>query len=260
MGLQGKVALVTGSGRGIGRAIAVRLAQDGADVVVNYFRNRPTAEETADMVRALGRTALVVKAHVGDVEQLDRLFAAVKQEFGYLDIFVANAASGVPRAMTQVDLKGWDWTLNVNSRSLFLGAQHAVKLMEGRSGGRIIAITSLGSTRVLPNYGVIGVSKAAIDALVRYLGAELAGRGITVNAIAPGVVDTRVLSLFADHDRIVAEAIRQTPAGRLCTPEDVAAVASFLCSDAASMIVGQVVTVDGGASLPFGLAGPENMA
>jgi enoyl-[acyl-carrier protein] reductase III len=249
VGLEGKVALVTGSGRGIGRAIAVRLAQDGADVVVNFFRNRPTAEETAEMVRAAGRRAVVVKAHVGDAGHLQAMFDTVRQEFGHLDIFVSNAASGIPKPMMEADLKGWDWAMNINARSLFLGAQHAVKLMEGRPGGRIIAITSLGSTRVLPNYGVIGASKASIDALVRYLGVELAPRAITVNAIAPGTVDTHALTFFPDHDYIISESTRRTPAGRLCTPEDVAAVASFLCSDAAAMIVGQVITVDGGASI-----------
>jgi enoyl-[acyl-carrier protein] reductase III len=247
--LEGKVALVTGSGRGIGRAIAVRLAQDGADVVVNFFRSRSNAEATASMVRALGRRAIVIKAHVGEVEQLDRLFAAVKDEFGYLDIFISNAASGIPKPVSQVDLKGWDWTMNINARSLFLGAQQAIRLMEGRSSGRIIAITSLGATRVLPNYGVIGVSKAAIDALVRYYAVDLAPRGITVNAVAPGTVDTRALTFFPDHDWIIEESIRRTPVGRLCTPGDVAEVVAFLCGQGASMITGQVITVDGGASL-----------
>jgi len=254
MGLQGRVALITGSGQGIGRAIAVRLAQDGADIVVNFFRHRSTAEETAEMVRALGRKAVVVKAHVGDAEQLEQLFAATQKEFGHLDIFVANAASGIPQPISQVDLKGWDWAMNINARSLLLGAQHALKLMEGRTGGRIIAITSLGSTHVLPNYGVIGVSKAAIDAIVRYYAVELAPRAITVNAICPGVVDTHALTFFPEHDRILAETIRHTPAGRMTTPEDVANLAAFLCSDAASMIIGQVITVDGGASLlPVGV-------
>jgi len=249
VGLEGKVALITGSGQGIGRAIAVRLAKDGADIVVNFFRHRATAAETAEMIRALGRKAIVVKAHVGDAEQLQQLFDAAKQEFGYLDIFVANAASGIPQAISAVETKGWDWAMNINARSLFLGAQHALKLMEGRQGGRIIAITSLGSTHVLPNYGVIGVSKAAIDAIVRYYAVELAPRGIAVNAIAPGVVDTHALSFFPEHDRILEETIRHTPAGRMTTAEDVAGLASYLCSDAASMIVGQVITIDGGASL-----------
>jgi enoyl-[acyl-carrier protein] reductase III len=139
--------------------------------------------------------------------------------------------------------------MNINARSLFLGAQHAIKLMEGRAGGRILAITSLGSTRVLPNYGVIGVSKAAIDAIIRYYAVDLASRGVTVNAIAPGVVDTHALTFFPEHDRILEETIRHTPTGRMCTPEDVAELAAFLCSDAASMITGQVITIDGGASL-----------
>jgi enoyl-[acyl-carrier protein] reductase III len=254
VGLEGKVALITGSGQGIGRAIALRLARDGADIVVNYFRHRSTADETAEAIRALGRRAIVVKAHVGDAAQLQHLFDAARQEFGYLDIFVANAASGIPQPISKVEIKGWDWAMNINARSLFLGAQHALALMEGRTGGRILAITSLGSTHVLPNYGVIGVSKAAIDAIVRYYAVELASRGIAVNAIAPGVVDTHALSFFPDHDRILQETIRHTPAGRMTTAEDVAGLASYLCSDAAAMIVGQVITIDGGASLlPVGV-------
>ncbi len=254
MSLDGKVALITGSGQGIGRAIALRLAGEGADIVVNFFRHRSTADETADMIRALGRKALVVKAHVGEAEQLQQLFDATKEEFGYLDIFVANAASGIPQPISAVNVKGWDWAMNINARSLLLGAQQAIKLMEGRSGGRILAITSLGSTRVLPSYGVIGVAKAAIDAIVRYYAVELAPRGITVNAIAPGVVDTHALTFFPEHGRILEETIRHTPAGRMCTPDDVAGLAAFLCSDAASMIMGQVITIDGGASLlPVGV-------
>lgn len=254
MALDGKTALITGSGQGIGRAIAMRLARDGADIVVNYYRHRASAEETAEAIRALGCRALVVKAHVGDVEQLQRLFDATKQEFGSLDIFVANAASGLPKPISEVDLKGWDWSMNINARSLFLGAQHAIALMDGRSDGRILAITSLGSTRVLPNYGVIGVSKAAIDAIVRYYAVDLARRGITVNAIAPGVVDTHALTFFPEHDRILEETIRHTPVGRMCTPEDVGELAAFLCSPAAAMITGQVITIDGGASLlPVGV-------
>lgn len=249
MTLEGKVALITGSGRGIGRAIAVRLAQEGADIAVNFLRSRSNAEETAALVRAQGRRAVVLRAHVGDVEQLKQLFAAIRDEFGYLDIFVANAASGLPKPVSQVDLKGWDWSMNINARSLFLGAQQAAALMEGRNGGRIIAITSLGSTRVLPNYGVIGVSKAAIDALVRYYAVELAPRGIAVNAICPGVVDTHALTFFPQHERIIEVSANHTPAGRICAPEDVAGLAAFLCSDAAAMIVGQVITIDGGASL-----------
>jgi len=249
MGLEGKAALITGSGQGIGRAIAIRLAKAGADIVVNYYRHRATADETAEAIRALGRKAVVVKAHVGEVDQLQRLFDVARQEFGYLDIFVANAASGLPRTISEVDLKGWDWSMNINARSLFLGAQQAGQLMAGRKAGRILAITSLGSTRVLPNYGVIGVSKAAIDAIVRYYAVDLAPRGITVNAIAPGVVDTHALTFFPEHDRILEETLRHTPAGRLCTPEDVGELAAFLCSSSAAMITGQVITIDGGASL-----------
>lgn len=246
----GKVALVTGSGRGIGRAIALKLAAEGADVVVNYFRHREPAEETAAAITALGRRALVVKAHVGKEESLRELFTATCEAFGGLDFFIANAASGVLKPITEIDRKDWEWTLGINAQSLLFGAQEAVKLMAGRGGGAIVAVTSAGSTRVLPAYGIVGVSKAAIDAIIRYLAVELAPQGIAVNAVSPGVVDTGALDFFPfGREQIVSTAAQRTPAGRIVTPEEVAEVVAFLCSPAARMICGQVIVIDGGLGL-----------
>jgi enoyl-[acyl-carrier protein] reductase III len=243
------MALVTGSGRGIGRAIAIKLASEGADVVINFFRHRDSAEETAGVCRSYGGRVLVVKAHVGDPDQLAAMFTTVKEEWGGLDFFISNAASGVLKPIMETDLKGWNWALDVNARAYLLGAQHAVRLMEGRGDGRIIGITSIGSIRVLPAYSTVGVSKAAIDALTRYLAVELAPRGIIVNAVSPGIIDTDALTHFPNREEMLAWGLRRTPVGRLCTPEDVAEVVAFLCSDAARMIVGQVITVDGGYSI-----------
>lgn len=248
----GKVALVTGSGRGIGRVIAIRLAEQGADIIVNFFRNRLPAEKTAEEIRSLGRKALVVKANVGNLVHLDRLYRTTDNEFGGLDILVHNAASGYNRSVLEQKPRGWDWTMNINARSLLFGAQHAARLMKGRRGA-IVAISSLGSVRVLPEYVVVGASKAALESLVRYLGAELAPLGITVNAVSPGLVETEALQHFSavreEGKSLIDDVVSRTPVGRLCTPEDVADLVIFLCTSRARLICGQTIIMDGGYSL-----------
>jgi enoyl-[acyl-carrier protein] reductase III len=249
---ENKIVLVTGSGRGIGRAIALHFASQGADVVVNYFRNRVPAEETAREIEALGRRALVVKADVGDLDDLNRLFDKVGQTFGGFNFYIHNAASGYNRPVLEQKPKGWDWTMNINARSLLFAAQRCVPLMEKHGGGKIISISSPGSGRVLKDYVVVGASKAAIESLTRYLAVELAPRNISVNAVSPGIVETDALKHFngmADGS-VIRNAIAATPAGRLVTPADVAEVVAFLCSPAADMIRGQVIVVDGGYTLP----------
>jgi enoyl-[acyl-carrier protein] reductase III len=249
---ENKVVLVTGSGRGIGRAIALHFARSGADVVVNFFRNRAPAEETAREIEALGRRTLLVKADVGDLNDLSRLFDEIEQTFGGLDIFIHNAASGYNRPVLEQKPKGWDWTMNINARSLLFAAQRAVPLMEKRGAGSIVSISSPGSSRVLPDSVVVGASKAAIESLTRYLAVELAKKNIIVNAVSPGIVETDALKHFdglADR-KLIQKAVLATPAGRLVTPEDVAEVVAFLCTPAASMIRGQVIVVDGGYTLP----------
>ena len=251
---QNKIALVTGSGRGIGRAIALHFAQHGADVVINFFRNRAPAEETAQEVEKLGRRALVAKADVGDLEDLNRMFDEVEKEFDGLDIFIHNAASGYNRPAMEQKPKGWEWTMNINARALLFSAQRAAALMEKRGSGKIVSISSAGSMRVLPDYVVVGASKAALEALTRYLGVELISKGINVNAVSPGVVETDALNHFSsmgNQDAILQNFIAQVPAGRLITPEEVAEVVAFLCTPAAEMIVGQTIAVDGGYTLPI---------
>ena len=251
---QNKIALVTGSGRGIGRAIALHYAQHGADVIVNFFRNRAPAEETAREVEKLGGRALLVKADVGDLEDLKRLFDEVEKEFSGLDILIHNAASGYNRPALEQKPKGWEWTMNINARALLFAAQRAAPLMEKRGGGKIVSISSPGSVRVLPDYIVVGASKAALESLTRYLGVELISKGINVNAVSPGVVETDALNHFAsmgNQDAILQNFIAQVPAGRLITPEEVAEVVAFLCTPAAAMIVGQIIALDGGYTLPI---------
>lgn len=249
---EGKTTLITGSGRGIGSAIAIHFAELGADIVVNYVHNLQPAEETAGKVRELGRKALVVRANIGKTEGLEKLFSETERKFGKLDFFISNAASGFNRPAMQQKESGWEHTLNVNTKAFLFGAQLAEPLMEKAGGGKMVAITSPGADRVLPDYVAVGASKAALNSLVRYLAVELAPRNIAVNGIAPGVVETGALEHFAfmDDKGVLSRAVTNTPAGRLVTPRDVAEVAAFLCSPAADMIRGQIIVVDGGYTLP----------
>jgi enoyl-[acyl-carrier protein] reductase III len=250
---ENKTVLVTGSGRGIGRGIALHFARQGADVVVNFFRNRKPAEETATEIEKLGRKALVVKANVGDIDAIKDLFQQTEETFGGLDIFVSNAASGFNRPVMEQKVKGWDWTMDINARAFLFASQEAVRLMEKRGGGQIVAITSPGGDRVMPEYIVVGASKAALNSLTRYMAVELAEKNIRVNAVSPGVVATDVIQHFEtlSEEGVLDKIAVATPTGRLVTPEDVAGVVAFLCSPAAEMICGQVIIVDGGLTLPL---------
>jgi enoyl-[acyl-carrier protein] reductase III len=244
--------LITGSGRGIGRAIALNFASLGANVVVNYFRNRKPAEETAEEINKLGVKAEIIKANVGKIDDLERLIAETDRVFGGLDFLISNAGSGYNRPIMEQRPKGWDWTMNINAKAYLFLAQKAVPLMEKKGGGWIVSISSPGSFRVLPEYAVVGASKAAIESLTRYLAVELAPRNIVVNAVSPGIVATDALQHFntlQDED-LLEEIAAKTPAGRIVTPEDVAQIVVFLCSPAAKMIRGQTIIADGGFTLP----------
>jgi enoyl-[acyl-carrier protein] reductase III len=246
-----KIALVTGSGRGIGRSIALHFASLGANVVINFFRNRDPAEEVAEKVQKLGREALVVKANVGEIDEINHLFREIEKRYGGLDIFVSNAASGYNRPVMEQKPRGWDWTMNINARSFLFATQQAVPLMEKRGGGSIVAITSQGGDRVMPDYVVVGASKAALNALTRYLAVELAPKNIVVNAVSPGIVETAMMKHFAvmQKEGLLENIAENTPAGRLVTPEDVARVVAFLCSPESEMIRGEIITVDGGLAI-----------
>lgn len=246
--LRGKRALVTGGSRGIGRAIALRLAEAGCDVAINYLRSKGPAQETADEVRKRGGRVLLVKGNVADGEAHGDMFATIGKEFGGLDILVSNAASGVIKPALELTPKHWAWTMEINAAALLPLAQQAVPLM-GDRGGQVIAVSSLGAIRAIPNYAAVGASKAALESLVRHLAVELAPRGIRVNAVSAGVVDTDALKHFPNREQMLGESARRTPAGRLVEPADVADAVLWLCTPFASMVVGQTIVVDGGYSV-----------
>jgi enoyl-[acyl-carrier protein] reductase III len=240
----GKSVLVTGGSRGIGREIALRFADLGASrVALSYLRNDAAAEETAGEIRARGAEALLLRGNVGDPVKA----ASFLEELGTLDVLVSNAATGVIRPALELEERHWDWTLNANARAFLTLARHAAPRMQ--PGSSMVAISSLGSTRVLENYVLVGVSKAALEALVRYLAVELSPQGIHVNAVSAGLVETGALEYFPNREEMLEWYRRRTPAGRLVEPRDVAEVVCFLATPAAGMIRGQTVVVDGGYSV-----------
>lgn len=245
--MEGRVVLVTGGSRGIGRAIGLRFAEEGSKIFINFFQDREAAERTARQIADRGAAACLFQADLKDPEQVRAMFREIRSRFGRVDVLVHNAASGVLRPTLDLTAKHWDWVMATNARSLLLCAREAASAMS--SGGRIISLSSLGSERVIPQYGAIGVSKAALESLTRYLAAELAPRGITVNAVSAGAVATEIWKLIPEGEQILEKSRERTPSGRLVTPEDVAEVVYFLASPQAQMIQGQVVIVDGGYSL-----------
>jgi enoyl-[acyl-carrier protein] reductase III len=239
---QGASVLVTGGSRGIGKAIALRFAALGAArIAIGYMRGDTTAEETAAELRTLGAEPILVRGNVASTRVAEEVAG-----LGPLDVLVHAAATGVIRPALETEDKHWDWTLSANARALLSLTRAAAPAMP--AGASIVAISSLGSIRVLDNYTLVGASKAALEALVRYLAVELAPRGIRVNAVSAGVVETGALEHFPNKEAMLDMGARN-PVGRLVSPEDVAGVVTFLCSPEAEMIRGQTVVIDGGWSL-----------
>lgn len=242
----GQHALVTGASGGIGSVIARRLASAGAHVFVHYLHNHAGARSTADAIAAAGGQSTIVTANLAEPDRIRAMFDVIGPRT--LDIVVHNAAIGSFKPLHGVRANQWDLTLNVNARALLLCVEAALPGLVARAG-RVVAISSLGGTRVVPHYGAIGVSKAALEAAARYLASELAPQGVRVNTIAAGLVETASVRLHPGYDALAEAALARTPTGRFVTASEIADAVAFLCSAQSSAIVGQTLVLDGGASL-----------
>ena len=246
--LRGKRALVTGSSRGIGRAIALSLADFKVDVAINFFRNRTVAEDVAREIEARGARALLLKGNVANEEHVAAMCAEIGDTWGGLELLISNAASGVLKPVQELTLHHMHWTMDINAMALLPLVQRFIELPSAGPKA-VVAVSSLGAIRAIPNYTAVGASKAALESMVRHLAAELAPRGVRVNAVSAGTVDTDALKHFPNRKELLTESARRTPAGRLVTPQDIANAVVFLCTDFASMIHGQTVLVDGGYAI-----------
>ena len=245
------VALVTGGSRGIGRATALRLARDGAAVVVNYRSDETAASDAAAAIRAEGVEALPVCANLEDEAQIAAMFATIDQRFGHLDILVANAAATAFKPLLETKEHNLARTFGITVTGFVRCVQQAVPLMQER-GGAVVAVSGFDTLRVLPGHGALASAKAAMEALVRYLAVELAPSRIRVNGVNPGYVETDSSRMYAGPEyesRVRPEWIANTPIGRIGCPEDIANVIAFLCSAESSFICGQTIIVDGGRTL-----------
>lgn len=273
--LTGKCAFVTGGSGDIGRAICAALARAGARVAFTYFSDREGADQTVAAIAehspksssepasepALApppapppdppEAPIVIRVNFADQKSTARALEQVRAQLPHVDIFVSNAASGVLRPLSQLKQRHFQWTIDVNARAFFTMAQGITSRSGDASplmtrGGRIVALSSLGATRAIPQYTVVGASKAALESLTRHLALDLGPLGINVNAVSPGIVETKALQAFPNREQLLDVASRRTPIGRLTRPDDIAKVVLFLCSEAAAMIHGQTIHVDGG--------------
>lgn len=249
--LTGKVALITGGSRGIGKATALRMAEAGADVVINYVSSRPNAEEAAKEILALGRRVAVVRADVTEESDLKAMMEFIGEHFGRLDIMVSNAASGGFRPLLAATSRNFEAAMNTNVRALMFLVQAAYPLLERSTGrAKVIGISSHGSHTALPSYGLIGSSKAALESLVRHLALELGDQGINFNVVQSGLVETDSTKLLPGSDIMFGARLDKTMVGeRQLLASDVADAALYLASPLSDLVQGQTLIVDGGAAV-----------
>ncbi|MBL7480839.1 enoyl-[acyl-carrier-protein] reductase FabL [Legionella bononiensis] len=242
----GKVALITGGARGIGKATALKLAQAGSDIAIVYYNSSDEAQALVQEIQHLGRKAVALQANVADHQSVKELFGQFKEHFNHLDFLISNAASGVLKPALKMSTKHWRWCMETNALALNHLVSEGRELMPKNS--RVVALSSLGASRAIPNYAFIGASKAALEALVRSLSLELAVFGITVNTVSAGVVDTDALKHFPNREQLLDEYQSHALADRPLTPQDVANAVYLLCLPEASMINAHTLFVDAGYS------------
>lgn len=252
LNFKNKVILVTGGSRGIGRGIALKFGEHGAQVVVNYKENEAAASEVCESINRLnGPRAIMVRADQGRIEDVRRMFEMVRAEIGRLDFFVANAAATAYKSALEVKEHNLEKTFDLTVKSFLIGAQEAVRLMPGQ-GGRIIAVTGINTTRWVRGYATLGAAKGAVESLCKYLACELAQRGIGVNCVSPGFIETdSAVGYYGERYEIVKRGVAErTPLGRVGSPEDIANVVALLCTPEAEWICGQTIVADGGFNIP----------
>ncbi|MBI1746453.1 MAG: SDR family oxidoreductase [Acidobacteria bacterium] len=249
--LKGKTALITGASRGIGRACALRLAEAGCDIAFTYLNSPRNAREVADEVAHFGRQALAIKADVSQPSDIETTVRITGEEFGRLDVLISNAAGGGFRPVLDTTLPNFDYAMHINVRALILLAQYAAPWLEKATDrGKIITMSSMGGSRAIPLYGLIGAAKGAIESLTRHLALELGPRGINVNCICAGMVDTGALSHLPNKEDILRMRRQKSLVGDIdLKPEHVADVALFLASPLANLVQGATLVIDGGTSL-----------
>lgn len=243
--LAGKVALVTGASRGIGKAIALGFAKAGADVIVNS-RSLPELEKVAEEVRALDHRSLAVPASIATKSDVERLVETSLREFGTIDILVNNAAMNILAPLLDLREEGWDKILNTDLKGYYLCSQAVGKVMVPKRKGNIINIASIGAARASPRMGAYCIAKAGVVMLTKVLAVELAEYNIRANAIAPAMVKTKFSQPLWDNPELLAKRLPQIPIGRLAEPEEIVGAAIFLASDASSYITGHTLYIDGG--------------
>ncbi|HEX4721097.1 MAG TPA: SDR family oxidoreductase [Pseudonocardiaceae bacterium] len=249
MNHEGKVVLITGSSRGIGRALAEELGRGGASVVVNYKKNADLAEQVRKEIERTGGRAITVAADMEEPADIDRLFDTAADAYGRLDYYVCNAAATAFKPVMELRQHHLDRSYAMNMRAFVLGAQHAVHLMP--DGGRIVALSGYGSIRAYPTYASLGAAKAAIEAWVRYMAAEFAPRGINVNAVTGGIIESDSSAYFYDIEGMapLAKVLAQIPLRRMGTLKDMVGAIEFLLSPGSAYLTGQSLVVDGGLSV-----------
>ena len=244
MQLTDKVALVTGASRGIGRAIALLMAKQGADVVVNYSGSEGAAQETVDAILAMGRKAIKIKANVGNAEEVAAMVDEAHTTFGRIDILVNNAGITRDGLLMRMKDSDWDDVININLKGVYLMTKAVSKIMMKQRSGKIVNMTSVVGMTGNAGQANYSASKAGVIGFTKTCAKELASRGITVNAIAPGFIHTDMTDVLPD--KVKDAMVHTIPLGRMAEPDEVAAVAAFLVSDMSSYITGQVINVDGG--------------
>lgn len=246
MVLTGKIALVTGSSSGIGKAIAIRLAREGCDVCVNYLSDRQGGEDTKQQIEQCGRRAVTVQANVGKADDVRMLVQRCVSDLGGLDIMVNNAGISIPTPILEITEAQWDLVIEVTLKGVFLGLQEAARYMVERGGGRIITISSVHEEATMPGNAPYCAAKGGVRMLTRTAAVELAPYGITVNNVAPGAIATPINHKTLVDPEAITALKAEIPLGRLGDPDEVAGVVAFLASDDAAYVTGSTYTVDGG--------------